>query len=192
MNDQQMFWQGSGGDKYITRNMDFHNFEYTDGFRKDILKYILKYIPRDISILELGCSKGQTIGNLKEFGFTNITGVDINESALKIAREEFPRFDFIESAVEDYNPTKKFDMVITSGLLIHIHQDNLPNVISKIRELSKKYIFGFEYYSKEFERIDWPGYCYSGDYAKLFALSGKTEIHKTISGNLHMFYLLEK
>jgi len=192
MNDQQIFWIGSGGDRYITRNMDFHNFEYMDGFRKDIIRSILKHIPRDISILELGCSKGQTIGKLKEMGFTEITGVDINESGLKIAREEFPEFEFIKSAIEEYNSTKMYDLVLTSGLLIHIQPDNLPNVINKMKKLSKKYIFGFEYYSKEFERIDWPGDCYSGDYAKLFALSGRMEIHKTINGKLHMFYLLEK
>lgn len=197
MNNQQIFWQGSGGNRYITRNKYFHNFEYTDGYRKDILKDFLSKIPKDSTVLELGCNKGQTIGNLINFGFTKVTGIDINEFALKIARKEFPEFEFIESSIEDYNREKQFDLVITSGVLIHIHPKNLPFIVKKIRELSKKYIFGFEYYSKEFHKINYlNGELWSGDYANIFNIKPqRIEIHtmkKQGSNSTHIFYLIEK
>ena len=196
MNDQQVFWKGSGGDKYITRNKYFHNFEYMDGYREDILKDFLSKIPKDSTVLELGCNKGQTMGHLKDLGFTEVTGVDINKSALKIAREEFPEFEFIESSIEELSTYKIYDLVITSGVLIHIHPDNLQTVIEKIKELSKKYIFGFEYYSKEFHDINYGGkeLCWSGDYANIFNIKPqRIEIHTMKEKNsTHMFYLLQK
>ena len=198
MNKQQCFWQGSGGDKYVTRNSDFHNFKYMDGYRKDILKDFLSEIPKDSTVLELGCNKGQIIGNLRDFGFTKVTGIDINKSALEIARKEFPEFEFIESSIEDYNPDKKFDLVMTSGFLIHIHPDNLPFIAKKIQELSKKYIFGFEYYSKEFQGITYFGeeLCWSGNYANVFNIKPRRmEIHNMqlkAKTSAHMFYLIEK
>lgn len=197
MNDQQMFWKGSGGDKYITRNRYFHNFEYLDGYRENILKDFLSEIPKDSTVLELGCNKGQTIGHLKDLGFTKVTGIDINKSALKIAREEFPEFEFIESSIEDYNREEQFDLVITSGVLIHIHPANLPTIVKKIRELSKKYIFGFEYYSKEFHKINYlDGELWSGNYANVFNIKPqRIEIHtmkKKEKDPTHIFYLIEK
>jgi len=198
MNKQQSFWQGFGGNGYITRNKYFHNFEYTDGYREDILKDFLSKIPKDSTVLELGCNKGQTIGHLKELGFTEVTGIDINRSALKIAREEFPQFEFIESSIEDYFREQPFDLVITSGVLIHIHPNNLKGIIDKICLLSKKYIFGFEYYSREFQDTNYGGkeLCWSGNYVNIFNIKPqRMEIHamkEKKKDTTHMFYLLKK
>jgi len=77
MNEQQTFWVNHGGDAYTKRVLEFVNTRYTDGFRCDIIRNTLAEIPRDSSILELGCNRGNFIGVLKKLGFTNITGVEI-------------------------------------------------------------------------------------------------------------------
>jgi len=195
MNDQQVFWTNHGGDAYTKRTLEFVNTRYTDGFRFDIIRNTLAEIPRDATILELGCNRGNFIGFLKKLGFTNITGVEINQSAYKKCKERFPEFEFINKSIEDYFRELPFDLVITCGVLIHIHSDNLLNIVKKIRELSRKYIFGNEYYSKDFRRVVWPSYCYSGDYANIFGIKPKIELYrvrKNVKAKIDVFYLIEK
>jgi len=195
MNEQQTFWVNHGGDAYTKRVLEFVNTRYTDGFRCDIIRNTLAEIPRDSSILELGCNRGNFIGVLKKLGFTNITGVEINKSAYRESVEKFPEFNFINSSIEDLDTDKKFDLVITCGVLIHIEQKNLPDTIEKIKKLSKKWIFGNEYYSKDFRQVDWPSYCHSGDYANIFGIKPKIELYKiTKTGKaiMDVYYLIEK
>ena len=202
MNEQQMFWGGEEGDKYTKRNPQLTNFEYINGDRLKITQDIFNNIPRDSSILELGCNTGNIIRILHDMGFTDITGLDINKNAIKIISKEFPEYKFIHSSIEDYKPDAKFDMVYTSGFLIHIHPDNLKPIIDKIKSISRKYIFGFEYYSEEFEDISYhkkvesDQLCWTGNYAKLINMKIKRmDIYKTKQGGragTHCFYLLEK
>ena len=79
-------------------------------------------------------------------GFTNLVGIDVNKKAIDIISHELPNYHFIQSSIEDFEADRQFDLVFTSGVLIHIHPDNLPKVIEKIKSFSKKWIFGFEYY----------------------------------------------
>ena len=196
MNPQQTFWLGSDGDAYTERVQAFGNYEYTDGNRFDIIKRILSNIPRDLNILELGCNRGNFIGFLKELGFTGITGLEINETAFKICKKRFPEFNFINSAIENFNTNRKYDLVLTCCVLIHIHQKNIQNIVDHIKKLSSKYIFGNEYYSETFKEIKWPGYCLSGNYPELFKIKPKKmEIHETVkrlTAPRHVFYLIEK
>ena len=57
------------------------------------------------------------------------------------------------SLIEDLETHEKYDIVYTSGVLIHINPETLPLVISKMDKLSKKYIFGYEYYSDNLVEI---------------------------------------
>jgi len=196
MNPQQEYWKGSGGDRYAERNSEFHNVEYEDGLRLDIFKSFLDKIPRDSTILEIGCSRGQTTKILKDMGFHKITGIDINQSAIQQARCDFPELTFIHKSVEDCIFMLNFDLVITSGVLIHIHPDDLPKVIDKIKSLSNKYIFGYEYYSNLTKSIKHPSKCWSSDYVNMFEIGIKrVELHKTkkkVEAPNHSFFLLEK
>ena len=196
MNSEQIFWAGSGGDSYAIRVKEYQNTKYNNGYEKDIMRSFLSNIPRDSSVLELGCNIGNVIQILKEFGFSDITGVDINESAIRKARERFPEFNFIHSSIEDLDVGKTFDLVLTSGVLIHIPPDSLTDVIEKIQKLSNSYIFGREYYSKEFTKINYFSYCASGDYPSLFKIKPiRSETHQMIKkarAPNHIFYLIKK
>ena len=195
MNPEQSFWSGSGGNKYVARVTKFANYKYTDGYRIDVIKDFLSDIPKDSSVLEIGCSSGNFIQILKEVGFNDITGVEINKEAIARAIKRFPEFNFINKSIEDLDTNITYDLVITCGVLIHI-KDNLQNIIEKIQKLSNKYIFGNEYYSKDYERIKYPAYCATGDYPSMFSIKpSKVEIHKLEEvRNVmdHIFYLLEK
>ena len=54
-------------------------------------------------------------------------------------------------------PSGEVKVVFTSGLLIHIHPDNLGKAIDEICRVSKRFVWGFEYYS-ETEEHPYPEY----------------------------------
>ena len=192
MNSEQTFWKGSGGDAYTLRSKKFKNYDYIDGTnRRDIIKRILNDIPRDSTVLELGCNSGNFIGFLKDMGFKDITGVEINRLAYETCRQKHPDCNIINSSIEDFIPKKQHDLVLTSGVLIHLNQ-TLISTIYKIRTTAKKWIFGNEYYSKKHIEIEWPSYCASMDYANMFSIKPKIdEVHETKDGELWSFYLIE-
>jgi len=193
MNIKQKTWGGEFGDKYTKRNKDLSNFEYKDGDRLSIVHSFFYDIPRDASILEIGCNSGNMVQILHDMGFTNITGIDINKSAIDTVSEKFPEYEFIHSSIELFQMRRTYDLVFTSGVLIHIHPDNLPKVIEKMKALSKKWIFGFEYHSLKEEAINYSLGCWSRDYPNLFNLPIKRqEIHMRDKGYpaAHVYYLL--
>lgn len=50
-----------------------------------------------------------------------------------------------------------FDMVFTSGVLIHIAPDNIDMVLDEIYRCSKEFIWGFEYYADEYTEVNYRG-----------------------------------
>jgi len=126
MNKDQQMWSRDFGDRYTKRNPKLSDFHYIDGkTRLELTKDFLDKLPRDISILELGCNRGNATRIIHDMGFTNVTGIDINMSAIEIVSKKFPEYMFIHRSIEDFPIVQQFDLVLTSGVLIHIHPDNL-------------------------------------------------------------------
>lgn len=194
LNNQQKFWSGEFGDDYIKRNLEFHNVQYTDSDRLSITKSFFQDIPRDSSILEIGCNVGSIIWILDKMGFTDVTGIDIKKEAIDIISKRYPHYTFIHSSIESFQLRRKYDMVYTSAVLIHIHPDNLMRVVKKIKALSYKHIFGFEYYSEDFEEADYykEDKMWTGDYPSLFDMKPeRMELHDVKDSECtHCYYLL--
>jgi len=196
MDHHQQFWKGLKGDEYTRKNLNFTNTQYKEFTRLEIIRQFFTDINRDLSIIELGCNRGNFIQVLLNMGFSNITGVDINEEAIRLARKRFAKLDFIRTSIENFDYYDKYDMVVTCGVLIHINPDNIPDVINRIKDMSKKYIFGCEYYSKDFTVVEHSSKCYTGDYGNLFGIRPcKIEIHNMVRearAPNHVFYLIMK
>ena len=137
-----------------------------------------KFIPRDVSILELGCSVGRNLFYLKQAGYEKLTGVEINERAKEIAAREFGQdvADMITTAsIEDYTiPSgyfEEFDVIFTSGVLMHIHPDS-GRVFKDIAELSRKFLMVAEV-EKPSGLYKWPR-----NYRAIFEGFGFSQIHE--------------
>ena len=91
-------------------------------------------------------------------GFTNLNGVELNETALKTARKNFPGNKLFSFRYRKFETDKKFDLVFTFGVLIHLNPEIINNTIKKIHSLSNMYIFGHESYSKELQEVNYRGY----------------------------------
>lgn len=69
-----------------------------------------KYGP---SILELGCGSGRVASFLSNLGY-EITGIDLSESMLSVAREKSPSVNWLCGNMQDFKIDKKFDMIFVA------------------------------------------------------------------------------
>lgn len=151
MTDQLKLWRGQFGDDYHTRNVltdtDIKNREV---FWSQILNSVGDDIPK--SILEIGAGNGiniQALSNIySRFGHElYINAVEPNEKARLSLCEQNIITGAIYPTLE--NGPEKHDLVFTSGVLIHIHPDQLLDFTKKIYQLSNKYIVCAEYFRPE-------------------------------------------
>ncbi|CCX38900.1 methyltransferase domain protein [Clostridium sp. CAG:1013] len=73
------------------------------------------------TVLDLGCGYGWHCIYAAEHGATHVTGVDLSEKMLEVAREKtrFPQVEYLRGAMEDVDfPEASFDVVFSS-LAIH-------------------------------------------------------------------------
>ena len=139
------YWTGKFGNDFIKRNSDTKYFAKRKSFFEQIVK---KYNIR--SILEIGCGIG---GNLKIIAEIDpsikLAAIEPNKKAISIARKNIPKAEIIDGNIFNVNIARKFDLVFTSVVLIHIADEDLPIALEKIYKASSKYILAIEYYSKK-------------------------------------------
>lgn len=162
MTRQLDIWTGKFGSDYTTRNAktpDELNELYTRTLgitRTDLNRQFLDFLPKDTSILEVGCNVGLQMAMLRSEGFTNFSGIDAQEDAVTRASLGFKIRK--GNAQEIPFPDNSFDLVFTSGVLIHLSpRDSLDQAMKEIFRVSKKYIWGYEYYSDGFEMVPYKG-----------------------------------
>lgn len=140
MNAQE-FWQSDFGDKYHKRNVNLVQNNYVM-FSK-IFAANNDIYPK--SIIEFGAGTGQNLFALKQlFPFAKLTALEINEKACK----ELGRIHGLQVINKslDY-VTKKYDLVLTKGLLIHIPPRELNDAYDVLYKASEKYILICEYFN---------------------------------------------
>ncbi|MCS6796793.1 MAG: methyltransferase domain-containing protein [Raineya sp.] len=159
-------WSGEFGNAYTDRNiiesLDAWNNSYKERLgisRLEIFREFLNEIPRDAKILEVGCNVGYQLMGLKQLGFRKLYGIDINSSALRIAKKMDAEIDYLCGDVFDI-PFKDayFDVVIFSGLLVLLPPETLDDALSEIVRCTKKFIFGHEYYADQVTPIHYRGH----------------------------------
>lgn len=209
LTDQLKEWSGDMGKKYTDRNPQTPE-EYDRLYLKDydvtrtaMDEEFLGDLPRNLSVLEVGCNIGVQLEFLRRMGFTNLTGVEINEYAVKRAKELHPDIEFIAgSGFELPFDDASFDFVYTSGVLIHISPDDIGKIMSEMHRVTRKYVWGFEYYAPTYTEVTYRGnsnLLWKTDFGNLFATSFRDlsmrmekKYPMTDGANTSQMYLLEK
>jgi pseudaminic acid biosynthesis-associated methylase len=140
--------------------------------RTELNRRFLMNIPIDARILEVGCNIGNQLLLLQQLGYSNLYGVDVQDYALGIARSRTKNINFTQASsfalpYED----KYFDLVFTSGVLIHVSPSDLPAALDEIYRCTKCYIWGAEYYASAMMEIDYRGHgelLWKMDYARQY------------------------
>lgn len=176
--EQITTWTGDFGREYTDRNT-FSPAELDEFYQRQfgmtrthLNERFLEAIPREARILEVGCNMGTQLLVLEKMGFTNLYGIEIQSYALERAKERIARATLIEaSAFGIPYADQFFDLVFTSGVLIHIAPRDLPAALSEIHRCTRQWIWGFEYFSQETTEVTYRGHkslLWKTDYARAY------------------------
>jgi pseudaminic acid biosynthesis-associated methylase len=105
-------------------------------------------------------------------GFENLSGIEIHQGIVNEAQSRAPWARLMEgSALKIPFRDTSFDLVFTSGLLIHIAPQDLPVAMNEIHRCAKDWIWGLEYYAPEMTEVLYRGHSgllWKTDYARLY------------------------
>lgn len=163
MTEQEQFWRGEFGDEYVDRN--------AGKLLGSNVNYFVQTLGRTHgvnSVYEIGCNIGLNLDALKILNNDlALHGCEINSKAAAISKSK--GYDVENCSVFDSQEQRKFDLVMTRGVLIHLAQERLPEVYDFMNKLSAKYLLVDEYFSPNPVEIPYRGHqerMYKRDFAK--------------------------
>jgi len=169
-NDQQKFWAGKFGKEYVSRNSIQRLSKNSIALFSKI--FINKIPPKEC--LEFGANIGANLLAFKTlFPKIKTCGVEINKYAFQHLAKIIGKNNSYNQSIESFKKNKKYDLVFTKGVLIHINPENLNKIYEKLFKMSKKYILIIEYYNPKPVKIS-----YRGHSDKLFKRDFAGEIMK--------------
>jgi spore coat polysaccharide biosynthesis protein SpsF len=152
---QEEFWAGSFGNEYINRNQ---SAEYLASNLNFFVK-ALHQAGRPQSLIEFGANIGMNLRAIKAlFPDIKLNGIEINEEAAGELKKVIGEENVFNGSIFDYDTTKKFEVSLIKGVLIHINPDMLPVIYQKLYNASNKYILVCEYYNPSPVTINYRGH----------------------------------
>lgn len=185
MNKQLDEWRGDFGKAYTDRNVvDWRT-------RVGTLRSILDGL-EIASALEIGCNRGHNLVALRDIlgPESTVAGVEPQEYARSFASRDCPDGDVRDGSVYSVPfGDETFDLVLTSGVLIHVPLDRLDEALAEVHRVSRRYILAIEYFAEEETTIGYRGHSdllwkrdFGAHYQRLFpALTLLSSGHLTLS-----------
>ena len=158
--EQSRFWRGDFGDAYTERNTGVADqLRARTAMWAPILDAMVGTPPR--SILEVGANIGNNLRALRQLTDAHFYAIEPNARARKILVEDgvVPGSnvrDGIATAID--LPDGAVDMAFTSGVLIHIHPDDLEASCREIHRVAANHIVCIEYFADKPEEITYRGH----------------------------------
>ncbi len=152
--DQEKFWADRFGDEYTDRNQGANLFASNVALFSKILN-----CTRNIgSVLEIGANIGLNLQAIKTLiPDINLAAIEINEYACQ-KLSQLGKIDVYNQSILDFSCNKKYDFVLSKGVLIHINPEKLSQVYDLMHETSNKYICIIEYYNPKPVALDYRGH----------------------------------
>ncbi len=101
-------------------------------YHRDVASFLRFHIPEGASVLEIGCSTGWLLAEVKP---GRGVGVDLSPKAIEIARETHPDLEFIVGDAEALPVDETFDHVILSNLVGHL--TDVYQAFTQLRKVCK-------------------------------------------------------
>ena len=124
-------------------------------------------------MLEVGCGQGGNLLPLSQILPARLVwGIDINEAALLRARTNAPGVNVVYGSAREL-PFRDatFDLVFTTGVLIHQPDDQLPLVMDEMVRSSARYVLIGEYHAEDPTELQYrglTGVLFKRNYGRLF------------------------
>lgn len=176
---QKNTWLNSFGKEYTDRNiyspyeLDEFYFNQYGVSRSEMNHFFLSEMKdKKIRILEVGSNVGNQLRSLQRMGYDNLYGIELQPYAVQRSKSLTKGINIIQASAEDI-PFKNdyFNIVFTSGVLIHISPKKINKVISEIYRCSRKYVWGFEYYADNYTEVNYrenKDLLWKNNFAKLY------------------------
>ncbi len=158
--DQLKFWRGEFGNNYTDRNANTQaEIQARVALWSTIMARLVGAPPQ--SILEVGANIGNNLRALRQLTSATFLAVEPNEKA---------RQTLVDDGVVDAKnvrggfaaaidlPTASVDLVFTSGVLIHIHPDDLAVSCAEIHRVCRRYLCCVEYFADKPEELSYRGH----------------------------------
>jgi pseudaminic acid biosynthesis-associated methylase len=157
ISEQELFWAGRFGDEYTERN------SIPPERLQPFFRMILELAPEVREVCELGANKGLNLRALQGLDRSlRLTGVELNGAAFEELSRQ-PGIEALQTSIQAYASERRFDLVFTCGVLIHIDPAGLPAIYRKIAALSARYVLINEYFNPTPVEV-----AYRGHSGKLF------------------------
>lgn len=159
--DQLKQWQGEFGSQYIERNV--RNEETTRQSAAVFQRILDASCARDVkSVLEVGANIGINLSALRR-----VLGRDVELAALEPNAAAVQHLQssaelglnavFHSDAAHIPAPDGAYDLVFTSGVLIHVAPDQLAPALAEICRVARRYVLAVEYFSHQPAEIPYRG-----------------------------------
>ncbi len=144
MIDYKKYWTNDNLQNIVAGN----DTENPEGWNPiDVLKEILKNIHFE-TILDFGCGYRRFL--CKTFQPNKYIGIDLNPQAIQEARKLYPEYFFKEIEVDsEYDNA---DIVIAYTVFLHLDDDTLGSILTRLRKACKKHLIVGEILGREWRR----------------------------------------
>ena len=108
------------------------------------IKYVIKQSNTNQKILEFGCSTGMNLRFLKKEGYNYLSGIDISNKSIIIAKQNEHKILYNTQDLFLTNLNKKYDIIFVRAVFQHIEVEKLRIVLLKLIKalnISGKLIF---------------------------------------------------
>lgn len=157
---QSEFWRGEFGNSYVDRNVASpEQMQARLALWSEILSHTISAPPT--RILEVGANLGINLRALRQLSSARRLALEPNEKAREIlVNDGIVAADDVRNGLAqkiDF-PDAVADFAFTSGVLIHIHPDDLAASLKEIHRCSSRWIACVEYFSDKPEMIPYRGH----------------------------------
>ena len=116
-------------------------------------KFVLDFLEgEDKQVLDIGCGAGMHLELLKSNGYKAV-GVEVSDVC---CNKFLKKFNYKNTDIVSFANTKKkpFNSVICIDFLEHIHEDDLHEVLTAIKSVSKRVLFGIANHSDKINNVE--------------------------------------
>jgi SAM-dependent methyltransferase len=103
-------------------------------WKRRVFLPILNGVPRDASMVELGCGSGEMLGILSDAGFTNVVGVDVSEEQVTAARAAGYQVELGDALGFLSSRREAADVIIGIDFLEHMTKDEIAMLMPAMAE----------------------------------------------------------
>lgn len=172
---------------------DWHKDHLSDDWWQEGTNMFISYLKTGDTVLDVGCGSGVKAKYLSNSGL-KVTGIDISDKMIEIAKREAPKSMFYALAMESLDDLDEtFNGVLSQASLLHTHKKDAGEIFAKmVRKLKPE---GYLYVAVKEKWPDGPEeevrheHDYGYDYERFFSYYTMDEIKKFFTdAGLHIVY----